>query len=116
LYPHERSLVKQMEGRPFVLIGVNSDSTLEKARNAVKEEKLTWRSFQNKPEGAESSISEAWGVTGWPTVVVLDETMKIRHRSSEGLDAAALAKRLVRELEAKSKPAPEPDKDDRRVP
>ena len=27
MYPHERSLVKKMEGKPFVLLGVNSDGT-----------------------------------------------------------------------------------------
>ncbi len=29
MFPHERSLVKRMEGRPFALIGVNSDSDPE---------------------------------------------------------------------------------------
>ena len=26
MYPHERSLVKRLEGKPFALIGVNSDT------------------------------------------------------------------------------------------
>ena len=29
MYPHERSLVKKMEGKPFVLLGVNSDADRE---------------------------------------------------------------------------------------
>ena len=37
MYPHERSLVKQLADKPFALIGVNSDSDLEKIRETVKE-------------------------------------------------------------------------------
>ena len=29
MYPHERSLVKRLEGQPFALIGVNSDRDRE---------------------------------------------------------------------------------------
>jgi hypothetical protein len=38
MYPHERSLVKKMEGKPFALIGVNSDAD----RDALKEESNRW--------------------------------------------------------------------------
>ena len=30
MYPHERSLVKRLENEPFALIGVNSDTDLER--------------------------------------------------------------------------------------
>ena len=72
MYPHERSLVEEMKDKPFALIGVNSDDTIARAKKAIAENKLNWRSFQNMPEGAESKISEQWSVQGWPTVVVLD--------------------------------------------
>ena len=72
MYPHERSLVNEMKGRPFALIGVNSDDNLEEIKGIVKKEKINWRSFQNEPKGATSSISQAWAVRGWPTLVVLD--------------------------------------------
>ena len=49
MYPHERSLVIEMKDK-LALIGVNSDS-LERAKKAVKENELNWRSFQNQPEG-----------------------------------------------------------------
>ena len=47
MYPHERSLVKKLEGKPFALIGVNSDTRRETAKKATISEKLTWRSFWN---------------------------------------------------------------------
>jgi hypothetical protein len=41
MYPHERSLVKKLEGKPFVLLGVNSDGDKDKLRKRMKEEQIT---------------------------------------------------------------------------
>ena len=89
-----------MKDKPFALIGVNSDK-LERARQAVEKNELNWRSFQNQPEGAEESISDAWGVRGWPTLIVIDEDMGIRYRGHDGEEATRIAKKLVEKLEAK---------------
>ncbi len=96
MYPHERSLVAEMRDKPFALVGVNSDE-LAKARQAVVDKRLPWRSFQNKPAGVERAISDTWHVSGWPTLVVLDGEQRIRYRGDDG--EAVL--RWVRELVAK---------------
>ncbi|MDP6761468.1 MAG: hypothetical protein QF860_01210 [Planctomycetota bacterium] len=101
MYPHERSLVEEMEGEPFALVGVNSDD-LERAKKAVEENRLNWRSFQNSPEGAEGAISDDWRVSGWPTVVILDETFTIRYRGHDGDEATRVAKELVAKLKARN--------------
>ncbi len=93
MYPHERSLVKEMSDKPFALIGVNSDE-LEKARTAVKEKNLTWRSFQNSVEG-QDTISETWVIEGWPTIVILDTDGKIHYRGHDGDEATKVAEKLV---------------------
>ena len=82
MYPHERSLVKQLADEPFALIGVNSDRDLDKIREIVKEKNLTWRSFQN--DGGEESISDLWRIQGWPTLFVLDSDGKIRYKGHGG--------------------------------
>jgi len=84
MYPHERSLVKQLADKPFALIGVNSDQDLDEIREVVKEKKLTWRSFQNS--GGDTPISEDWNVRGWPTVYILDAEGKIRSNSRKDID------------------------------
>ena len=88
MYPHERSLFKNLSGKPFAIIGVNSDDTIETPQKLVSEGTVTWRSFQN--EGPEIPISESWGVTGWPTIYVLDGEGRIRYKDVRGpaLDAA----------------------------
>ena len=101
MYEHERSLVEEMKNSPFALIGVNSDD-LPRAKKAIEENKLNWRSFQNEAEGSDVKISGEWFVSGWPTVVVLDAEMKIRYRGHDGEKATAVAKQLVEELAAKA--------------
>ena len=87
MYPHERSLVEELKDKPFALIGVNSDS-LDKAKAAVEKNKLNWRSFQNSVEG-QPKISDDWAVEGWPTILVLDEGMRIHYRGHDAHKATS---------------------------
>lgn len=102
MYPHERSLVEEMKGRPFALVGVNSDQTVERAKKAIEDNGLNWRSFQNSVKG-KPRISDEWKVSGWPTIVVLDAERKIHYRGHDGNAATEVAKRLVDEMEAKTR-------------
>ena len=90
MYPHERSLVKKLAGKPFALIGVNSDRDREGLKDVLEEENITWRSFWNGPEGTRGPISAAWKVRAWPTIYVLDGEGKIRYKNvrGESLDEA----------------------------
>jgi hypothetical protein len=80
MYPHERSLVKRLEGKPFALVGVNSDTDKEKLKKRMAEERISWRSFWNGPKGTDGPISRAWNVHGWPTIYVLDHHGVIRFK------------------------------------
>lgn len=84
MYPHERSLVKQLSEKPFALIGVNSDSDLDGIREIVKEKNITWRSFWNGPDGTSGPISTKWNVSGWPTIYVVDAEGTIRYKNVRG--------------------------------
>ena len=80
MFPHERSLVKKMENKPFALIGVNSDTDREKLKDVLKKESITWRSFWNGSEGTNGPISTKWNVSGWPTLFVIDHKGVIRQK------------------------------------
>ena len=98
MYPHERSLVKEYGNRPFAIIGVNSDRDLEQIRGIVKEKNLTWRSFWNGGS-TQGPISTRWGVTGWPTIYVLDAEGVIRAKNVRGPELEEWIDRLVEEAE-----------------
>ena len=36
MYPHERTLVEEMSGRPFALLGVNNDGKISRVKDAIK--------------------------------------------------------------------------------
>ena len=93
MYPHERSLVQRLANQPFALIGVNSDP-LENARAALERESITWRSFFNGGTTG-GPISRAWGVTGWPTIYVLDDRGVIRFRNVRGEDMDKAVDELI---------------------
>jgi hypothetical protein len=38
MYPHERSLVKRLEGKPFALLGINSDPSQKVLKEVIEKE------------------------------------------------------------------------------
>ena len=89
MYPHERALVKTLAGKPFALIGVNSDRDRDALKEVLEEEDISWRSFWNGPKGTGGPISDAWNVKGWPTLYVLDTEGKIVYKGhGRGMDEA----------------------------
>jgi hypothetical protein len=79
MIPHERSLVKRLQGKPFALLGINSDEDLDQLRQGLKKEGITWPSWRNggSPTGP---ISKKWNVNNWPTIYVLDHNGVIRYK------------------------------------
>ena len=83
MFPHERSLVKRLEGKPFALIGVNSDTDREDCKKKNEAEGITWRSFWNGGSTG-GPIAAQYGVRGWPTIYVLDTKGVIRYKNVRG--------------------------------
>lgn len=113
MYPHERSLVKTMEGKPFVLLGVNSDRDKDKLRERMKEEQISWRSWWDGGNTG-GPIASQFNVHGWPTLYILDHRGIIRHRyvgfpGPEKFDAAvnALVETATQEAEAPKEKGPD---------
>jgi peroxiredoxin len=82
MYPHERSLVAKLKGKPFALIGINSDSK-DKVRAALKRENITWRSFWDGGD-TNGPIATQYGVRSWPTIYILDHEGIIRYKGVRG--------------------------------
>jgi hypothetical protein len=103
MYPHERSLVKRLEGKPFALVGVNSDRDRAALKKVLAKENITWRSFWNGG-GSEGPISTRWAVRGWPTLYLIDDKGVIRKKWVGSPGGEVMDKeidRLVKEAEAR---------------
>jgi len=96
MLPHERSLVEELKGKPFAIVGVNSDPKA-RLKELVKDGTTTWRNFTN--EQSYGKISDKWGVRGWPTLYIIDAKGVIRHKGLRGEAMEAAIKKLVAEAE-----------------
>jgi len=101
MYPHERSLVKELANEPFAIIGVNSDRSRQELKEAIEEENITWRSFF---DGGSTSgpIATAWNVTGWPTTYVIDHEGIIRAKYVRGDDVDEAVHAILEEMKSGS--------------
>ncbi len=77
MYPHERSLVEKLKDKPFVILGVNSDTDREKMKKLAEAGTVTWRSFWNGEKGTGGPRN----VKGWPTLYVIDAQGVIRYKT-----------------------------------
>ena len=102
MYPHERSLVKRLAGKPFALIGVNSDRDPETLKDVMKEKGITWRSFFDGG-GTGGPIATRWGVTGWPTIYILDHEGVIRNIGARGEKMDQVVDELLEAMAGKEK-------------
>jgi peroxiredoxin len=79
MLPYERLLVQSMKGRPFALLGVNSDSGTAIAQSLTRDGSVTWRSWSDGGELYGGPIARAWHVQPLPDLFVLDGRGVIRH-------------------------------------
>jgi len=98
MYPHERSLVKRLEGKPFVLVGVNSDNNREELKKVLIKEQITWRSWWDGGS-TEGPIATRWNVMGWPEIYVIDHRGVIRGRVLRGTALDRLVDELVKDVQ-----------------
>lgn len=100
MYPHERSLVKKLAKEPFVIIGVNSDSK-ERLKKAKAKNGITWRSFWDGGN-TRGPIATKWGVSGWPTIYVIDAKGVIRYKNVRGKSMDEAIEKLLAEMKSQS--------------
>jgi peroxiredoxin len=80
MLPHQRSLVERMKGRPFVLLGVNTDNSPTIPRAMMRDGAVTWRSWSDGGDVRGGEICRRWSVPYLPTVFLIDARGVIRHK------------------------------------
>jgi len=75
--------VKRLEGKPFVLLGVNSDADRTAIRKVIAKEKITWRSWFDGG-GKNGPIATQWQIASWPKLFLIDAKGVIRYIEADG--------------------------------
>jgi len=87
-WPHERSLVKNLAGKPFALIGVHLNYDNDNAsivKKVMVKEQLNWRSFVDR-----GPIAEKWKPAGTPSFYIIDAKGVIRNKWAGAPGAKAI--------------------------
>jgi peroxiredoxin len=100
MIPHERSLVEKMQGKPFALLGVNTDTSIEEVKSKSKEKGVTWRSWF---DGQSGPICKQYKVQSFPTIFVLDHKGVVRYKNVRGEKMDEAVETLIKELEDEKK-------------
>ena len=78
MIPHSNELIKKMKDKPFVLVSVSSDAKKETLTEFLKKNEMPWTHWW---EGTgDTTLSQVWGVSGIPTIYVIDAKGVIRHK------------------------------------
>lgn len=105
MYPDNRKLIEDMQGRPFAFLGVMGDDTIDTVKEAVQTQKITWPVWWS---GENRRLANAWNVKGWPDIYVIDHQGKIRYRGLRGELLRRAVNRLVAEAEKHQADAEKP--------
>jgi thiol-disulfide isomerase/thioredoxin len=101
MVPHQRALVKRLEGQPFALLGVNVDDNREALQKVEAAQQIPWRSWF---DGRGGPIGKQWNIRFLPTLFVLDAKGVIRYKGLRDGDLDLAVDKLLRELAAEKKP------------
>ena len=95
-----------MENKPFVLLGVNTNSyDPAKLKSVMDKEQLPWRSFADTADGTSGGMGKIcgdWNLEGTPTLFIVDHNGVIRHKWLGGPGEKAIdeaLEKLIKEAE-----------------
>ncbi len=98
MYPHERSLVKKLDGKPFALMGVNSDMDRDGLRKTIVKEEITWPNWWDEGR-IDGPIHTTGKVAQRPSIYLLDARGVIRHKDVQPEDVDAAIDALLAEMQ-----------------
>ena len=99
MHEHGRSLVKKLAGKPFIIVGVNSDSNREKVKEMSAKQGPAWRSFWDGGS-KDGPIQIQWNIQAYPTTFLIDHNGMIVGKTYPIGEGVELIERTVKEAEA----------------
>jgi len=97
MIPHERELVKRLKDRPFALISVSADDSVETLQKFLKAREMPWVHWFNGD--LPTDLTEDWEVEGFPTIYVIDHKGVIRFKGVRGKEMDEAVDQLLKEME-----------------
>lgn len=99
--PALRKLHERFHGKPFEIVGIDSDKDVDALRRFVAANRLTWTMVIDG--GTDGPVAKAWRLNAWPASFLLDGEGVIRDRNPT---LNSLETRIVEMLKDLEKPTP----------
>jgi hypothetical protein len=99
MHEHGRSLVKKLEGKPFVIVGVNCDPDRAKTKATMAKKGPSWRSFWDGGS-VNSAIQSQWNIQAYPTMYLIDHKGVIIGQAMPMGEGVAVIERAVKDAES----------------
>ncbi|MGD0044057.1 MAG: TlpA family protein disulfide reductase, partial [Isosphaeraceae bacterium] len=80
----QRELVARHARKPFALVSVDTDASLDTLRQSIARGEITWRCWWDG--GMTGPITTRWGIRLFPSIFVLDRAGVIRFQDLRGDD------------------------------
>jgi thiol-disulfide isomerase/thioredoxin len=96
MIPHQRELVKRLDGKPFALVSISVDEKRATLAEFLKKEPMPWTHWYEGPGG---KIIADLNVCYYPTIYVLDAKGVIRHKDLRGKFLDQSVDALLKEME-----------------
>jgi len=100
MYPQERELATRHAGKPFILLSVNTDASVDTLRQSIARGDITWRCWWDG--GMTGPITTRWGIRLFPSIFVLDRAGVIRFKDLRGDDLERAVTSLLDEAAVKT--------------
>lgn len=101
-YPEERARLERFKGRPFAMLGVDTDEDQETLRKAIRSGEITWPCLWDGGKGGPITLGH--GIFYFPTDFLIDHNGVVRHKGLLGKPLDDAAESLVREAERAARP------------
>ncbi|MFT5731886.1 MAG: hypothetical protein ACJA2W_001203 [Planctomycetota bacterium] len=95
MIPHEKALVKRLVDEPFAIFGINTDPA-DVYREKRTSFGVNWPSIHDGGV-TKGPIVRRWGVTGFPSIYLLDHLGRIRFKGLADKDLDAAIEQLLAE-------------------
>ncbi len=95
-FPHFRDMKKTYAGRPFEILGISADDTVEIVHEFLEDNEAPWDMWYS---GTRGGVREKWQAYGLPQLFIVDHTGMIRVADPENGELDALIESFVKDAE-----------------
>jgi cytochrome oxidase Cu insertion factor (SCO1/SenC/PrrC family) len=95
MIPHQREMIKKLQGRPFELLSVSCDEQKSTLLEFLQKNEMGWKHWW---AGRGGEFSKMLNISFYPTIYVIDAKGTIRYKNIRGEELEKAIESLLQEV------------------